>query len=215
MGTLEVIIKKLKCDIDEFFFTSHPEMQKKLIIATLNLMDIKGARTITYRDIANQANVSHMTPYRHFDSKEEIFLIIALSGHQMLTKQINNAIKKYPFDPRKQFIQVGLNYYHFAIKHPKYIEIMFGLRNSKSELDDKFVQAGDQTRNAILRLIHNCQLKGILPEKQKAEELASLLWSLVHGFTVLKNCDPIIMTKLQPVSVIRKGINALLNGLAC
>jgi hypothetical protein len=132
----------------------------------------------------------------------------------MLSEQIEDAIKKYPLEPKKQFVQVGLNYYHFAITHPKYIEIMFGMRNKESELDKDFLLARDKTRSAILRLIHNCQLSGILDEKQKTEELASLFWSLVHGFTVLKNCDPTIMNKLQSETVIEKGINALLLGLS-
>jgi AcrR family transcriptional regulator len=201
----------LSCVAADF---KYGETFDSLLAATLRLMDTKDVKNITFREIALAAGVSHMTPYRYFKDRDAIFSAIAEVGHEMLTREINSAIEKYPLDPRKQFLQVGMNYYHFALANPKIVEVMFGVRALTKPLTPGLLKLKEKTGAAILRLVRNCQLKGVLPTARKGEELASLSWSLVHGFTILKMSEPTIMAKLKFEATLEKGLEALLDGLS-
>ncbi|SDD37741.1 transcriptional regulator, TetR family [Massilia sp. PDC64] len=185
-----------------------------VIIATfLELMRTRNPNSITFRDIAAAAGISHMAPYRHFRSKQELLNRIGDIGFGMLAQALDDAAAQHPREPRRQILAVCTCYYRFAVDNPSYAQVMFG---TDRELWDKAapLPALDRTRVILLRIIERCQASGDLPGGLDQKEVLGLLWAHVHGFTLLAANR--VLTEREtgdPEAFIEKGVRVILAGL--
>jgi len=157
----------------------------EVIIATfLELMRTRNPNSITFRDIAAAAGISHMAPYRHFRSKQELLNRIGDIGFGMLAQALEDAAARHPRAPRRQIVAACTCYYRFAVDNPAYAQVMFG---ADRELWDKAepLAALDCTRAILLRIIDRCQSSGDLPGGLAQKKVLGLLWAHVDGFTLL------------------------------
>jgi AcrR family transcriptional regulator len=186
----------------------------QVIIATfLELMRTRNPNSITFRDIAAAAGISHMAPYRHFRSKQELLNRIGDVGFGMLAQALEDAAAQHPRAPRRQIVAVCASYYRFAVDNPSYLQVMFG---TGRELWDKAepLPALDRTRAILLRIIHRCLLSGDLPGGLDEKEVLGLLWAHVHGFTLLAANRVLTEREIgAPEAFLEKGVEVILAGL--
>lgn len=186
----------------------------ELIVATfLELMRTRNPNSITFRDIAAAAGISHMAPYRHFKSKQELLNRIGDVGFAMLADALEAVAARHPKAPRRQIFAACACYYRFAVENPAYAQVMFG---TDRELWDKAepLPALDRTRAILLRIIYHCQLAGELPEGLDEKKVVGLLWAHVHGFTLLA-ANRVLTDKEvgAPDAFIEEGVRIILAGL--
>ena len=87
-----------------------------VIVATfLDLMRTRNPNSITFRDIAAAAGISHMAPYRHFRSKQELLNRIGDIGFGMLAQALEETAAQHPREPRRQVFAACICYYRFAV----------------------------------------------------------------------------------------------------
>ncbi len=186
----------------------------ELIIATfLDLTRTRHPNAITFRDIAAAAGISHMAPYRHFKSKQEMLNRIADIGFGMLAAALDAVAAQHPKEPRRQIVAACTCYYRFAADHPAYAQMMFG---TSRELWDKAepLPSLERTRAILLRIVHACQLSGDVPRGIDEKKLLGLLWAHVHGFTLLAANR--MLTEADsgaPEAFIEAGVRVILAGL--
>jgi AcrR family transcriptional regulator len=185
-----------------------------VIIATfLELMRTRNPNSITFRDIAAAAGISHMAPYRHFRSKQELLNRIGDIGFGMLAQALDDAAARHVRDPRLQVIAAARCYYRFAVDNPAYAQVMFG---TDRELWDKAepLPALDRTRAILLRIVHQCRLSGDLPGGLDEKEVLGLLWAHVHGFTLLAANRVLTEREVgEPEAFLEQGVRVILAGL--
>lgn len=187
----------------------------ELIVATfLELMRTRNPNSITFRDIAAAAGISHMAPYRHFRSKQELLNRIGDLGFAMLGQALEHAAAPHAHDPRQQIIAACACYYRFAVDNPAYAQVMFG---TDRELWDKAqpLPSLDRTRAILLRIVYACQLAGVLPGDVDEKQVLGLLWAHVHGFTLLA-ANRVLTEKETgpPEAFLESGVRIILAGLA-
>jgi AcrR family transcriptional regulator len=216
-------IQKLKTNRDPA--RSKPTLSEalpdRIVHAALTLLEHKSLHELTYRDIAAQAGVSHMAPYRYFKTIEEIFFRINEEGDRLLKKTIQEAMDKFPLDPERQILEVGILYFEFAIENRTRFLITMseycGNKNNdkNKEAVQRLLEARRETFGVFLQMIRNCQLKGVLPEKKNSEELAFTLWSFIHGLVTLHlhGHSGLLKSSFDPRQSITKGIKSILYGL--
>jgi len=186
-----------------------------VIVATfLDLMRTRNPNSITFRDIAAAAGISHMAPYRHFRSKQELLNRIGDLGFAMLAQALDDAAAHHAHDPRRQIVAACICYYRFAVDNPAYAQVMFG---TDRELWDKAepLPELDRTRAILLRIIYHCQLAGVLPGELDEKKVLGLLWAHVHGFTLLA-ANRVLTEKETgpPEAFVEEGVRTILAGLA-
>lgn len=185
-----------------------------VIIATfLELMRTRNPNSITFRDIAAAAGISHMAPYRHFRSKQELLNRIGDIGFGMLAQALEDAAAHHAREPRHQILAACTCYYRFAVDNPAYAQVMFG---TDRELWDKAepLPALDRTRAILLRIIDRCQASGDLPGGLDQKEVLGLLWAHVHGFTLLAANRVLTEREIgDPAAFFEKGVRVILAGL--
>jgi AcrR family transcriptional regulator len=187
----------------------------RLIIATfLQLMRTHDPHSISFRDIAAAAGISHMAPYRHFGSKQALLDRIADLGFAMLAQSLEEAAGRHARAPRRQMDAACACYYRFAVDNPAYAQVMFGtergLWNKAGPLP-----AFDRTRAILRRIIRRCRLAGDLPGGVDDDRVLALLWPLVHGYTLLAATR--VLTERDagvPDAFLADGVNVILAGLA-
>ena len=188
-------------------------MPDVIIAAFLALMRTRNPNSITFRDIAAAAGISHMAPYRHFRSKQELLNRIGDIGFGMLAQALEDAAARHARDPRLQVFAACRCYYRFAVDNPSYAQVMFG---TDRELWDKAepLPALDRTRAILLRIVHQCRLSGDLPGGLDEKKVLGLLWAHVHGFTLLAANR--VLTERDtgaPEAFLEEGVRVILAGL--
>jgi AcrR family transcriptional regulator len=185
-----------------------------VIVATfLDLMRTRNPNSITFRDIAAAAGISHMAPYRHFRSKKELLNRIGDIGFATLAQALEDAAAGHPRDPCRQVVAACICYYRFAVDNPSYAQVMFG---TDRELWDKAEPppALGRTRAVLQRIIYHCQLSGDLPGGLDEKEVLGLLWAHVHGFTLLAANRVLTEPDVgAPEAFLEKGVGVILAGL--
>src|ERR1700742_546349 len=107
----------------------HGDLKRALTDAALGLVQEKGPKGFTLREVARRAGVSAAAPYRHFADKAQLLAAVATLGFVQLHEALTGTAAKTT-DLHAQVIAMGRTYVRWAITHPDYYHVMFG-----SELD--------------------------------------------------------------------------------
>ena len=59
----------------------HGDLRQALLTAAVELLKTKDAKSLSLREVARAAGVSHTAPYRHFEDKAALLAAIAQEGH--------------------------------------------------------------------------------------------------------------------------------------
>lgn len=161
----------------------HGNLRAALIEAALSLIDEKGAKALTVRQVARRAGVSHTAPYRHFKDKADLLAAVAVQGFDMMVADMHRRMDRYQTDSRDRLKACGISYITFAIDHPAHFRVMFGPGTSECEYFS-FVASATSAFQTLLDSIEACQQEGWI-RSGNSDELALAAWSMVHGFAML------------------------------
>ena len=160
----------------------HGDLKRALTDAALGLVQEKGPKGFTLREVARRAGVSAAAPYRHFADKEELLAAAATQGFVQLYETLSQTAAQHD-DLTAQVIAMAGAYVRWAVAHPDYYQVMFGSELDKTDKPD-LLTAGLSTFATLLDVIVRCQDAGILP-KGDPRDTAGPVWSLLHGIASL------------------------------
>lgn len=150
-------------------------------IATQQFAEL-GYEGTTMRSLAKEAGCSAMTPYRYFDSKEEIFAAVCANALKRLTGICEAAARLHPVGIASSQA-IGEAYFSFAMKEPQAYQIMFGeARPFDVEYPELAVQM-ERNRVFFEGLTSSLVEEGIL--SGDPIKLGNLFWSAMHGVVIL------------------------------
>ena len=120
----------------------HGQLRAAVLRTAGNMLEKQGIASLSLRELARRAGVSHNAPYRHFPDRESLLAALAAEGFEML----GDALEKRP---RRE---MGEAYVEFALGHPQRFRLMFGglVRPEKRDqrvyesLQKSFADLGDQ-----------------------------------------------------------------------
>ena len=136
----------------------HGDLRAALVQTAGGMLEKQGLKSLSLREVARRAGVSHNAPYRHFPDRESLLAALAMEGFEWL----GSAIEKRP---RRE---MGEAYVEFALEHPERFRLMFsGVvpgrdRRAYESLQGAFADLGENARYA-----------------------AAAAWALVHGLSHL------------------------------
>jgi AcrR family transcriptional regulator len=153
-------------------------VRERLVAAGVELVAIQGAETLTLREIARRAGVSHGAPRRYFPTHRDLLAAVAWEGYQSLGRRI--ATIDDTGDPRARVLELGRRYLEFASGEPGMFELMFrhdllrgnaiGLRASSLAQFGVLVELVRETR----------------PDRPDPVVTAGALWANLHGIAQLR-----------------------------
>ncbi len=170
----------------------HGQLRQALLDAALQLITQHGIDSLTLREVARQAGVSHAAPYHHFADKSTLVEAVAVeSFHAFAT-----ALREAPTPSGtalEHLIALGRAYVRFAVEHSASFRLMYRpeLRRSpfpegqehpatSSVIDEAALEGYQILANCIIA----CQSAGYIPAGD-LKPLTLTAWSTVHGLAVL------------------------------
>lgn len=180
------------------------DVRASVLAAAVKLIDKGGLASLSMREVARTAGVSHQAPYHYFADREAILAALVEEGFTILANRLEEA-----HDPRaaaaENFSALGRAYVHFALDHPSLFRVMFRPDFVEHERFPSLRASGDRAFASLPKIIEECMREGF-PAKPSAEAHVILNWSLVHGLACLILDGPLAIKVPASGSERRDGI---------
>jgi AcrR family transcriptional regulator len=98
----------------------HGDLRRALLQATAEAITENGVATLSMRDLARRAGVSHAAPTHHFGDKAGLLTAFATEGFEQLAKALGTSRLA-----SNSFVELGVTYVRFAVTRRAEFEVMF------------------------------------------------------------------------------------------
>ncbi|MBK1782766.1 TetR/AcrR family transcriptional regulator [Prauserella cavernicola] len=181
----------------------HGDLRRAVLDAAIDVITTEGPGSLSLRDLARRAGVSHAAPAHHFTDKAGVLTALAVEGHELLGDAFADVLDAGP----AQLQELGVRYVRFALQHPAHFEVMF--RPDLHRRDSPELLAAQERTGGLLRA-------GVaaVPADRRGQdtELATIAaWSLAHGFASLWRGDNLgrLAGRRPPEEVFRAAAELL------
>lgn len=137
---------------------------------------------VSLRQLAKAMGVSPTTPYRYFESKEELFMAVRATCYERFAAVLEARLHVID-DPIDRVFEVAAAYHAHACEHPAEFRLMFQLGQPDPQAYPTAHAAGVASWQVVLGAVEGAAQAGHL--EADVEHLAHLLWSGVHGIVSL------------------------------
>ncbi|ETJ26835.1 Transcriptional regulator, TetR family, partial [human gut metagenome] len=100
------------------------ELKERLIQTGIKEIEDHGIDQLSLRTVAKSCGVTHGTPYRHFESKENYLKVVLKRLSAFLNQEIQKKID-WKASAQNQLAQMGFNFIIFAKDYPYFFEALF------------------------------------------------------------------------------------------
>ncbi|MFY8237591.1 MAG: TetR/AcrR family transcriptional regulator [Ilumatobacteraceae bacterium] len=163
----------------------HGDVPRLVLDAALAIIETSGAETLSMREVARRAGVSHQAPYHYFGDRSGIFAAIAEEGFIGLAEGFRVALTDEE-NPAKCSLAA---YVHFALEHRGHFRVMFRPDISGVNTHPATKNAADCGYDELMNLVN--RTIGMPTDAHTATTWATLLWSVAHGLATLLIDGPI------------------------
>ena len=150
----------------------HGDLRATLLAAAARWLDERGAETLTLRELARAAGVSHAAPYHHFSGRDELLAGVAEHAFDRLGDALVAAASAR--DAAHALLDIGEAYVREAVAHPAQFRLMFGPMLARKAEHPGLKRAAERAFTVLLEAASR-----YAPER--GLELALAGWSLSHG----------------------------------
>lgn len=187
--------------------------RERVCLAAMRLYAEGGLGAVTMRTIGRELGVSSMMPYRHFASKDEIFVEIRARVFDNFADYLEAAVRNGS-NPLQRFVAYCYAYAEFAREAPRDYRFIFD-RWPKAQYDIVLQQEGKQafsrTRAFDLQLKVTADLLDKSITSRYVVESAHIIWQSLHGLVSLHTAKKLGFG-LSLDDLIRPTIISLLKG---
>ena len=182
----------------------HGDVRRLVLDAAIAIIELEGAESLSMREVARRAGVSHQAPYHYFGDRGGIFAAISEEGFAGLAQAFRDVHETEMPAAKAGFIA----YLNFSRQHVGHFRVMF--RN-----DICGVTTHESTQTAAdsafeeLRLMVS-RITGPEIDPNKAFAFAAMLWSLSHGLATLVIDGP-LPNKVPPGTDLESQIQAVID----
>ena len=159
----------------------HGNLRQELIDCGLRLIQEKGIRALTLREIGTRLGVSRTAAYRHFSDKAALLGAIREAGFIEFGDSLSAAHRGAGPDFASRLKAMGAAYMQFAKERRAHFEVMFG---EPPEPGSPPSEAGERAFGILEQTVREGQEHGEVRAGDPGM-LARFIWSMVHGASML------------------------------
>ena len=159
----------------------HGNLREQILKTAFKLLDDEGIEAVGVRKIARQLNVAHSAPANHFKNKQALLTSMATESFLHLVSTIHNAISQDTTQLSTAIHAFSAAIVSFALAYPNRYKLLWRREYADNTTDEL---------NAAMKAIYS-QLTDILKKYVQRKEVdiesqAIALWSLIHGYVLLR-----------------------------
>ena len=182
----------------------HGDVRRLVLDAAIAIIELEGAESLSMREVARRAGVSHQAPYHYFSDRSGIFAAISEEGFTGLAQAFRDVHETEMPATKAGFIA----YLNFAREHVGHFRVMF--RNDICGVaTHALTQTAADSAFDELRLMVS-RITGPEIDPNKAFTFAAMLWSLSHGLATLVIDGP-LPNKVPPGTDLESQIQAVID----
>ncbi|NUJ87918.1 TetR/AcrR family transcriptional regulator [Plantibacter sp. MCCC 1A11337] len=175
----------------------HGNLGPALEDAALELMRTHGHATLSLREVARRAGVSHNAPYHHFGDRTALLKRLSERGMAELLEAMREERQATAGrDPQETAVRIGSTYVHYAAQHPERFRLIY----------DPEVCVPGSPSEAMAPLIGGVEAllaettASLAPgaEPQVIAALTTAVWAAVHGLAELVVAGHISEAEARP-----------------
>ena len=190
----------------------HGDLRQALLSAALVLLQTKDMESLSLREVAKQAGVSHTAPYRHFKDKAALLAAVAEEGFITFGQYLTEAVAQAKADPIESLASTGEAYVRYALEHPAHFRVMFKFSSPEYDANSSLEITARGTFQTLVDVVVSGQASGVL-KAGDPHAIATGRWALVHGFSMLLLDGMLPQTGEAAIALIRPAIKDSLTGL--
>jgi len=182
----------------------HGDVRRLVLDAAIAIIELEGAESLSMREVARRAGVSHQAPYHYFSDRSGIFAAISEEGFAGLAQAFRDVHETEMPAAKAGFIA----YLNFSRQHVGHFRVMF--RNDICGVaTHALTQTAADSAFEELRLMVT-RITGSEIDPNKAFAFAAMLWSLSHGLATLVIDGP-LPNKVPPSTDLESQIQAVID----
>jgi AcrR family transcriptional regulator len=192
----------------------HGNLREAILIASLEAIEKNGVDSLSIREVAKTAGVTHQAPYRHFKDKEALLAAIAQDGFEKLYQEMSKSVNDINM-PIEKITNLGVSYLSWAAEHPSHFRLMFSQNIPEFESYEGLQVAANSILTLVLQVTEENQDEKVI-RNDDTRSLARQFWATVHGVTLLfidKQFKPFKGDLKSGQKLVHEIILNLINGL--
>lgn len=175
----------------------------------MELFVAEGYERFSLRLLAKALGCSHTTPYRYFESKEEIFASARAEGFRRFAETLRRAVQP-DMAPEAQLRSLGTAYLDFSRSQSTAFTLIFRMGQAIDPYP--FVnEAASSAWQVVLDTVGHAIRSGTL--EGNINTVAHTLWASIHGIATLELAQKLAMGR-QATDVLDATLDALLRAHA-
>lgn len=153
----------------------HGDLRAQVLHSAAELAAEAGPESLSLRELARRAGVSHAAPAHHFGDRRGLMTALATEGFHALAEALEPSVAARAFD------RTAVAYVRFAVAHSGHFSVMF-----RSELTDRedpdLRRARARATDLLDQGLSSVPDAGLVIDRLEARRSA---WAIVHGIAVL------------------------------
>ena len=182
----------------------HGDVRRLVLDAAIAIITLEGADSLSMREVARRAGVSHQAPYHYFGDRSGIFAAISEEGFSGLAHAFRDVHETEMPAAKAGFIA----YLNFAREHVGHFRVMFRNDICGVMSHDLTAVAADSAFDELLLMVS--RITGPEIDPNKAFTFAAMLWSLSHGLATLVIDGP-LPNKVPPGTNLEDQIQSVID----
>ena len=181
----------------------HGDLQNALICAAITILNEEGIDALTLRKVAAKAGVSHSAPAHHFDGLGGLISALAavafLEAETILRNELDNASK----NPKDQLQAMSVGYLKFSRTKPALFDLTMASKK-KFYWTDEVRRASAGSYGILTHVVSLFE-----PSEYGPGVNENLVWSLIHGYTMLKHSNRLfsdIKSDTDEIAILLEGL---------
>lgn len=188
----------------------HGNLREDILKTAFRLLDEEGIDAVGIRKIARSLNVAHSAPANHFKNKQALLTTLATASFRHLVSIIEKEIPEKTNNLRFAIHTFSNTILEFGLKYPNRYKLLWRREYAEDQ---------NSQLSAAMDDIYT-QLTAILREYAKHKQIdvesqAIALWSLVHGYVLLR-LDKNLQEGFDEVTGVKRQvaiIDVLIDGI--
>ncbi|MEV2274528.1 TetR/AcrR family transcriptional regulator [Nocardiopsis sp. NPDC049922] len=157
----------------------HGDLRSVLLANAERALAERGPASLSLRELAREAGVSHAAPSRHFKDKQALLDALAFSGFERLTERLERAVEAED-DVRACLLGLARTYVGFAVEHAALLDLMY-TRKHDPDVSEQLLAEITRMLDTVTRPIREGQAAGELGGGDPYT-VAMTVAATLHGF---------------------------------
>jgi AcrR family transcriptional regulator len=164
----------------------HGDLRRTLLEAARSSIEVDGVESLSLRQLARDAGVSHAAPGRHFRDKQALIDALAEDGFLRLTAALGELAERdvsTSDEVRRRFDELAGGYVAFALAQPTLLTLMFGLKHAP-DARAELIEAGHASMEVTMQVVEAAQRIGAIGPGDP-QRIALTAFATFHGVATL------------------------------